>query len=648
MATAYYSPGVYIEEVDKGPKPIQGVSTSITAFVGITAKAELLNEDGFTTRSLLSEAKLITNWTQYENCFGSYHEKAFLPYSVRGFFDNGGQTCWVISIHALEAHPAQTLLYAKHPKDEKKEGEPSLLIYAKEAGPIGKKLKVGVTRDVDFVTKLISADSKKPDTKTEQAVQTGKKDDKDNKGENKTESIPPTTESKQPDTPTNSAIKEEPSSPAGATDWKRVQLAEDEFIVLVEMDGKRAQPQVVKLDDLPLWTTQSSKNTGNHKIIKTGKQQADGTDEKIELEHIKMWRVTKNGRLAERMPKPVTAVELNGGAPKFDVELFKEDSDDYKLLDTTLTAEIDEADFLKRNAPQLFNGSATKRKGADGLEAIDNLNLVCAPDLVGLHKEKVIDDQQLISLQKSLLTFCQRTNYRFAILDAPHDRKLPENILDWKQKEANFDSMYGALYYPWLKITDPLTGKTKEIPPSGHIAGVYARSDTQRGVHKAPANELVLGPITDVTLNVTKGEQDLLNPVGINCIRAFPGRGIRIWGARTLSSDPAWRYINVRRLFNYVEESVERSTQWVVFEPNDYFLWGRVRRDITAFLRTVWTSGALFGASPDQAFYVKCDEELNPPEIRDQGIMICEVGLAPVKPAEFVVFRFSQYAIEAA
>jgi hypothetical protein len=141
---------------------------------------------------------------------------------------------------------------------------------------------------------------------------------------------------------------------------------------------------------------------------------------------------------------------------------------------------------------------------------------------------------------------------------------------------------------------------------------------------------------------VTKGEQDILNPNGINCIRSFPGRGIRVWGARTLSSDPSWRYINVRRLFCMLEESVYEGTQWAVFEPNDYSLWARVKRDIGSYLKRVWADGALFGATPEEAYFVKCDEELNPAEVRDVGQLIIEIGVAPVKPAEFVIIRFSQ------
>jgi hypothetical protein len=177
------------------------------------------------------------------------------------------------------------------------------------------------------------------------------------------------------------------------------------------------------------------------------------------------------------------------------------------------------------------------------------------------------------------------------------------------------------------------------------MAGVYARVDETRGVHKAPANELIRGTL-GLEINVTKAEQDMLNPVGVNCIRSFPGRGIRIWGARTLTSDPSWRYINVRRLFNYIEASVERSTQWAVFEPNDYRLWSRLRRDISAFLRNTWRSGALFGRTPEQAFFVKIDEELNPPEVRDLGQLFVEIGIAPVKPAEFIIIRIGQWSPE--
>jgi uncharacterized protein len=189
---------------------------------------------------------------------------------------------------------------------------------------------------------------------------------------------------------------------------------------------------------------------------------------------------------------------------------------------------------------------------------------------------------------------------------------------------------------------DPLTNRPLMVPPYGHVAGVWCRTDGTRGVHKAPANEVVMGA-NGLAFQVTQAEQGGLNKVGINCIRSFPGRGIRIWGARTLSSDPEWRYINVRRLFNFISESIIDGTQWSVFEPNDHRLWAALKISTGNFLTRVWRSGALFGQTADQAFFVKCDDETNPPEDIEAGQVTVEVGIAPVKPAEFVVFRLSQF-----
>ena len=226
---------------------------------------------------------------------------------------------------------------------------------------------------------------------------------------------------------------------------------------------------------------------------------------------------------------------------------------------------------------------------------------------------------------------------RVAILDPPPGLNA-QQIKEWRVDKVGYDSKYAALYWPWVKVFDPASGTNIFVPPSGHMAGIWGRNDDTRGVHKAPANEVVRGAIS-LEINITKNEHDLLNPVGINCIRAFPGRGIRVWGARTLSSDPAWRYLNVRRLFNYLEESILNGTDWVVFEPNDYALWSKIRRTISAFLVNEWRKGALFGLTPAEAYFVKCDSETNPAEGIDLGQVVCEIGVAPVKPAEFVIFR---------
>jgi hypothetical protein len=241
-----------------------------------------------------------------------------------------------------------------------------------------------------------------------------------------------------------------------------------------------------------------------------------------------------------------------------------------------------------------------------------------------------------------MIAHCEKMGDRVAILDAPPDM-LPQEINDWRMNIAGYDSSYAALYYPWVEISDPITNRPKKIPPSGHIAGIWARNDTTRGVHKAPANEVVQ-TATGLAYYVTNGEQAVLNPNNVNCIRFFPGRGIRVWGARTLSSNPAWKYINVRRFFNMVEKSIERATQWTVFEPNDPTLWGQIVRDVSAFLTMQWRAGALFGGSPAEAYFIKCDAENNPQESRDLGQLNIDVGMCPVKPAEFVIFRISQWA----
>lgn len=290
-----------------------------------------------------------------------------------------------------------------------------------------------------------------------------------------------------------------------------------------------------------------------------------------------------------------------------------------------------------------FIGDPAEREGLGGLESLEEVRLVLCPDLMAGYDGSDDAKQRVKTVQEAMIAHCEKMKYRFAVLDTPPGLNA-QQAMEWCNY-VNFDSSYAAMYYPWIEVLD-LSGNgsaSKLVPPSGHMVGVYNRSDGQRGVHKAPANEVVLGAI-NLEMNLSRGEQDVLNPIGVNCIRAFPGRGIRVWGGRTLSSDGAWRYINVRRLFIMVEASMDAGLQWVVFEPNDSTLWARVRRDVTSFLRVVWRSGALFGDTPEQAFYVKCDEELNPREIRDLGQLIIEVGLAPVKPAEFVIFRITQWA----
>jgi phage tail sheath protein FI len=247
------------------------------------------------------------------------------------------------------------------------------------------------------------------------------------------------------------------------------------------------------------------------------------------------------------------------------------------------------------------------------------------------------------NVQVMLVAHCESTGSRFAVLDVPRDAKKVQDIIAHRDI---FDSNYAALYHPWLTVFDPLDKKNISIPPSGSVLGIYARTDNTRGVHKAPANEVVRGCVgLDCQFNT--GEQDILNPKGVNLIRSFPGQGIRVWGARTASSNGSWKYINVRRLFIFIEESIKANTSWAVFEPNDEVLWVRVQRTISVFLNGLWRGGSLAGSSPEEAFFVNIGRDTMSQDDIDNGRLICVIGVAPVKPAEFVIFRISQKTADA-
>jgi phage tail sheath protein FI len=272
------------------------------------------------------------------------------------------------------------------------------------------------------------------------------------------------------------------------------------------------------------------------------------------------------------------------------------------------------------------DGGSGARTGIQALEDITEISICIVPGMWST------------TVQSALITHCEALRYRFAIVDPPDNLGI-EDVIAFR---APLDTKYGALYYPWVEVLDPSTVQNVDVPPSGHMAGIYAQTDNDRGVFKAPAN-VVISMITKISQDVNKREQELLNPIGINALRFFPERGNRVWGARTLSSESAWKYINVRRLFIYVEASIDYGTQWVVFEPNDQTLWARVRQTIGDFLDTTWRSGALQGATASQAYFVKCDMTTMTQDDIDNGRLICVIGIAPVKPAEFVIFRIQQF-----
>jgi hypothetical protein len=284
-------------------------------------------------------------------------------------------------------------------------------------------------------------------------------------------------------------------------------------------------------------------------------------------------------------------------------------------------------DYTGRPLPPMPDGTIHKT-GLQGFEQVDEIAIVVAPDY---HETATLDTE--------IITHCTQMRDRFAIF---HSRPGIDTLANINGIRPPQDTTYSAFYFPWIKVFNPLINQDSRIPPSGHIAGIYAKTDIERGVFKAPANEVVVGA-RSVEFQITKREQDLLNPKGVNCIRVFPARGIRVWGARTSSTNTLWKYINVRRYFLYVGESIDEGTQWVVFEPNDEKLWARVNQTITQFLITEWRSGALMGTKPSEAFFVKVDRTTMTQGDIDNGRLICIIGLAVVKPAEFVIFRLAQF-----
>lgn len=286
---------------------------------------------------------------------------------------------------------------------------------------------------------------------------------------------------------------------------------------------------------------------------------------------------------------------------------------------------------------------AVYKQAFELLEDIEDISIVAAP----AHGTLAGSDYQAV--QGSLISHCERMRYRIAVLDPPDGQQTG----DIRATRSLIDSKHAAIYYPWVVTSNPLARPGNEqipkeiaLPPSGFICGIYGRNDSERGVFKAPANEIVRGALR-FKRDINQATQEVLNPEGINCLRYFYGRGNRVWGARTTSSDPEWKYVNVRRYFIYLERSIDRGTQWAVFEPNSQNLWANIRETISAFLYNEWRNGALLGAKPEEAYFVRCDRSTMTQNDLDNGRLICEIGVAPVKPAEFVIFRIGQKTADA-
>ena len=313
-----------------------------------------------------------------------------------------------------------------------------------------------------------------------------------------------------------------------------------------------------------------------------------------------------------------------------------------KKLSITNTFLLDEGSDGKVPPPIRYEGTEDDRfstkSGLYSLEDLEEIAIVAAP---GYSYDWRNRRSNILTISQTLINHCERMRYRVAILDSPDNQPL-SGVREYR---ALLDNTRAAVYYPWVLVNDPITNQDLSLPPSGFVAGIYARNDVEIGVHKAPANEVVRNAI-GLEVLINKAQQDVLNPLGINCIRFLEGRGIRVWGARTVSSDPEWKYLNIRRYLAYLEASIDRSTQWAVFEPNGERLWANVRRTVESFLENEWREGRLAGVKIEQAFSVQCDRSTMTQNDLDNGRLICQIGVSPLYPAEFVIFRIGQWTAD--
>lgn len=541
----YFAPGVYIEEIDRGSRPIEGVSTAIAGFVGFTEDVRGGAE--------LFKPMLVTNWTQFLNYFsrpnsdGFTDFNAYLPFAVYGYFMNGGGRCWITSI-------GTSLPGAPKPPDPQ---------------------------------------------------------------------------------PASLRITGRGNRPSLRFSIRPEQLPEGTIVILVSDSGPRALPEGTEGSVPP--------NTGEYFKVEIRR----GDEVLEEYDNLTMNR-EGNAQFA------TYAVAALRNSMFITIEDISQTGQ--PLARRPGNGQYELAAPIVATTPDSFSsdieGVRDDRTGVRGLFEIDEITMVACPDLMRAYQSGLMNLDQVHGIMELMISMCEGANTgdipnppnRMVVLDSPPDCPKPQQVVEWLNR-FNRRSMFGALYYPWIKVANPRDrGNPISVPPCGHVMGVWGRTDETRGVYKAPANEVPRGVI-GLDYDTNFREQELLNPIGINCIRRFPNRGIRIWGARTLvePDKTEWRYISVRRLISYIEKSLELGTQWVVFEPNDEDLWARVRRTVSNFLERIWREGALFGASPEQAFYVKCDAEINTPDTMILGRLYIEVGVCPVRPAEFVILRISQW-----
>ncbi|GGR38853.1 phage tail sheath family protein [Streptomyces netropsis] len=594
----YLSPGVYIEEISTGPRPITGVATSTAGVVGVTARGP---ETG--------KPKLVTSLLDFHRLFGGFLTPPapgtgdgnglhywLLPLAVKGFFDNGGQRLYVKRVV-----PAGGAKAVKELDDGATPPEPVLKAEARQAGEGGNSLHA-VLRAPRSAAFAVVAPATAPTGTPPATVIIGAPG---RLAQGNTVALLPADPAHEPSLHTVVSVVRGTTESTVTLDRPPAHAAvKGDVLALLagfRLDVVEAAPGAPpSTRTVPPATAPPAAGLAELAAAVDADPDAFVTltvgDDPLPQTLAKQLSRTDPDR-------PLATLHLVGGT-------------------SAGSAGLTAADYIG------VDGGSGSRTGIQALEDIDEVAVCAVP---GVSNRTVLD---------ALTTHCETLGDRFAVFDGPPDATL-EEIRDFREP---LSTDRAALYYPWLRVPDPTAAGATAAPPSGHLMGVYARTDVERGVHKAPANTVVRGivPVEGLAADVTRREQDTLNPVGINVLRAFPNLGRRVWGARTLSSDTRWRYVNVRRLFLFIEESLDEGLQWVVFEPNAEPLWDSVRQSVGSFLTSVWNTGALAGTTPEEAFYVICDRTTMTEDDLAQGRLVCQVGIAPVFPAEFVIVRIQQ------
>lgn len=581
----YLSPGVYVEEYESGAVPMEGVGTSTAGFIGFAEKGDVIGRP-----------QLVTSFSDYVRIFGGYlsetkyGENRYLPYAVEHFFINGGSRAFVMRVCPADAKAAET------------KADSILTFTAVNPGEWGNRIKITVSPVSRVKTQVYEVEGNNATVRSVDGFTIGdvvEFADGKTSVYNKIVAIEEKTITFE--NPVNASIVDK-------------NLVPTKFIKSCEIDVS------VKYGDVKEDYIFVSLNTESPDYICSRMSKSELV--KVAVGAAKPVKAAESKDKKDAAPAPAA----NGIAAPFEAVGGKGDAMIMQLTGGTdgNLAGVTAADYIGTD------GGPGKRSGIQAFIENSDVSLMAIPGCT------------IPDVQMSLIAHCENMKDRFAVLDMPKDKKKTDELVEYRDM---FDSTYCAMYHPWLQIFDPLSKKNIIAPPSGSMLGIYARTDNAVGVHKAPANEVVRA-CTGLASSYNTAEQDLLNPKGINLIRSFPGRGIRVWGARTATSNATWKYINVRRLFIFLEESIRNNTNWVVFEPNTEALWARVKRTIEMFLASVWRSGALAGSTTSEAFFVDIGRNTMTQDDIDNGRLICVIGVAPVKPAEFVIFRIGQYTSE--